>query len=343
MLSEKQRKILRCIQLDADLPISRVAAITGCRSQTVQRCIRGFEACGAIRRTAAINLSTLGFASYNLLFSVSADSGSMRKSLIEELINHQNVGYVAEVGGGYQYEVSFAVRSITQLSAFLDFISVQSGNGLINRKLVVTTGRALFGTKSLGNLNNSRKSLVVNIDNDIVEFDERDHALLYVLANGSQRSRTAIARQVGMPLSTLNYRISALEQNQVIGGYYYEFRNEEFGSMKFKLLVFARQLKPDVRAAFFDFCSNHPNIDAMISCVGGHDYELVVQANSYKQLADLVNETQTRFGVNLSGLDVLPVIAVHKFTEYPFRCYEAAYLGVSGQRELSSFDATSSE
>jgi DNA-binding Lrp family transcriptional regulator len=321
-LNRNQRKILRLVQLQAEFTIEEIAHRVKMQRQSVARNLNSLVSDGVLRKAVFVNLAPLGFTRYNLLFTTSARIPTDRKRLVRELAKDQNVIFVGEISGDWEFEVTFAARSAAELPLLMDRVADRIEDGFFEKSLAVVLEKHLFGTKILDPSVSvpplSLKSLC-----EKVEIDEIDHKLLYLLANQGAISQREIARQLRIPASTVNYRINHLKEQGLILGQYYILFGNPLGLVRFKILIYTRGKSGPLREALYDFSKDHKNIDILMVCVGAYDYELSIQTNEYSEVVTLGEELRAKFRDEIVRIKILTIFDNHKFSDYPFKTYQA--------------------
>ena len=80
-LTDKERKVLACVELQADMPIDQVRKQSGLRDHTIRYALKRLEERGIIQKIPVVNLSVMGFTMHNIFFSLSAESSRQKNSL----------------------------------------------------------------------------------------------------------------------------------------------------------------------------------------------------------------------------------------------------------------------
>jgi DNA-binding Lrp family transcriptional regulator len=319
-LSEKQRQILRLIQLRADLPIDRIAARVRLHRHSVARFIQRLVNAGVLRKSVAINLAPIGLTRYNLLFARSPRCPTNREQLVRDLSADPNIIYVGEIAGDFEYEVTFASRSAAELPLLMDRVSAKFKNGFFEKSLVTVLEKHLFGTKALVT-DIPVPPLSLRTLCNHCEIDKTDHRLLHILANHNGPSQREIARLLGLPSSTVAYRINNLKERGIILGHYYILNGIPLKLLRFKILVYCRGAHSASQAKLYEFAKKHKNIDTLMVCVGAYDYELTVQVTDYLEVVTLGEQLRSHFKDELIRTKTFSCFENHKFSDYPFRDY----------------------
>ena len=317
MLDERERRILRTVQLRADASIASLSHLTGCSDQAVRYCLRNLLKNNIIQRSIAINYSRLGLHRYNFFFSVGIRNPKDRERLLSALQTMPQISMIAAVGGQFDFEVSFLCRNVWELTGVLETISKLSGGIRGARALSIVQRKVLFGTKALDPAQQCPPLDCLETPGEF-NADELDYKILHSLAGGEYDSFRELSRKLDMAPSKLHYRIEALEKAGVIVGHYYRVNDSSmFGLLHYVILLATTDLTPELKDKMHNFAMENESIDIMTGCVGHHDFELTVQANSPEQLELLREKIYSHFGSTLSEIHFLPRFRAYQFSNFP--------------------------
>jgi DNA-binding Lrp family transcriptional regulator len=154
--------------------------------------------------------------------------------------------------------------------------------------------------------------LAYGVVREIVSYDEVDHNVLCALTQHSYGSYRELARLMGMPQTTLDYRLKRLRQSGVVVGLYHEIQPALIGMQSFLLLVSIKGISSEFRGEFLVFCESHPNIIVTVHSIGSWDFEVVVA------ISQAIHD---RFSGSLNWLKILPLFSYLKVAEYPFQAF----------------------
>lgn len=152
----------------------------------------------------------------------------------------------------------------------------------------------------------------------VIKVDGTDHQILSLLANTSYESMRRVAQLVGIPSTTLAYRINRLERAGVISGYYYLCDVKPVSHMPTILLMRTRLLDEERRVVLRQFCKKHPQIAYLDIMIGQWGARALMRAESHQQVLDVVYELTSKFSPYIESIRVMPQLCFHRFSTYPF-------------------------
>ncbi|MCB0354014.1 MAG: Lrp/AsnC family transcriptional regulator [Bdellovibrionales bacterium] len=309
-ISTAEGRILSAYQFQADTPVVHIARQLKCQPHTIHYTLRKFQELGVLRRGAFVNLALLGLTLYQMYFSLSGAGIRRKKRLLESLHKHYRVSWYGELGGNFQYGVSFYAREPNDARAFLDEIAQVTGDG-VSRKSLATIAKVHFLNKTY--LPGSRKA-----DRDVVSIsssagtqaiDSKDHAILSALLREDCDSLQTISRVTGIARTTVEHRLKALRENQLLHRQIFRISASKLGFHVYRVLIRSRGLSEKSFAALLEFARATPSVVALNETLGAYDAELSVEVEGAEALTKLVEELAVALPQHIDSIDISPVLS----------------------------------
>jgi len=320
VLSEKQRRVLACAQFQAQASVPQIAKETALKSTTVRYTLRELRDRGIIGYMPFIDISRIGLMDYCIYFNSKFKSENERKKLLSYLSAAEPVTWVAELAGEYQYTAALYVKSVREVDEFVNRVSEETGAEITEKNFAARVKWSLFRSKYLApDQNATIDELTAGDRPGDVKLDPVDHKILILLSSNEEESPSAIARRLGLPISTIHYRLRSLETQGVIKGYSYRFNAIECGNYKFRVLLYQKKGSPNLAGKLHAFCRRHPNVNCYVHCVGSWDYELSVEVEHLHEIALIEQIIMQNFGDHITSIKVLTVLRHVKTCLYPYR------------------------
>lgn len=317
-LSPRDRSVLLHAQMQAEQPVSALRRSCPFQEHSIRYALQQARRNELIQPRCFIDLCRLGYSQFEVFFSLSATSRETGGQFIDALLHSQQVSFLGELGGDYQYGVNICAKNLREVSDFFDSLSEQYGEIFLEKAMAARMALFFFGNKYLADQKREVEQLHYRVRGDRVEIDQVDQSILYALANSSFPSRRQLAKQLSMPLSTLEYRIKRLEERKVIVGYYYHVDPSMLGMQSYMLLVCVKGINRRLKESFFEFCKSHPNIVILIHCLGNWDFEVVIDVANSHDIIAVTQQLREELGIALHFIKVLPFFNYLKVAEYPF-------------------------
>lgn len=306
-ISEKEEKILGAIQLDADLSIQSIRKLTGFRESTIHYCLNSLIDRNVIRRYVALDTAKLGYLEVAIACSLSFPENS-DESWREGVVALSEVLFLWRIGGAYSYYLGVLVRSPDELAALYE--KLFKGARIISKKVSFRSHFRFYGRRYLkqrGNIDfiergRSGKAIVL---------DDLDHKLLTLLGKGGELTKTSIARRLGIPLTTLSYRIKRLIRENVVVGEIYSDAGAS-GSLIYIAYLSSSLPGPSLEEELHALCLQELRITSMGSWVGHWDYLLMLDVADLTMLGELLDRLKMTLGRRIVSLEEVPVFVKYK-------------------------------
>lgn len=316
-LSQKHRDILQCIQLRADLSIVELSKLLPYKISTVRYCLKELLENDIIVKKVMIDQTCLGFTPYSLLLGLASQDNIIVQRLIDFLEKAPQVSWVAGIGGNYQLEITFLARHCAEVEGFLNSLSEEAAVTFKSKAISVEPSLYLFGLGFLSTRFQKATPIFYRTNGRIIPIDDVDNRIMHGLANFGCLSYSDLARRLGFPKSTIIPRIEKLKNQGVICGEYYYPNYKELGLQSYHFMVSARRLNKRFLQDFYEYSSNHRNIEMFIRCVGSWDFELIVQVTEQEDIEEITNDINRRFSNFVDNLSIFPRFKVYKSVPYP--------------------------
>ena len=319
-LSEREANIIQLIQHRTDVPISSLAKEVGMKEVTFRRSLKRLIDDEILVRRAYIDLYKLGIAKRALFLSFRGDkNNTKRNELLNFLQNNGKIAYIAEVGGDYQFKVDICTSNYTDLFLFLRSFSEQYGEFIRDKAIVQLAEQIEFSVRCFGGKPAPTIPLRMGIHETIGTIDELDHRILSELSEINEQSFGQLARRLGMPQSTFDYRVKNLFSRGILVGYRYIVNRSKLGLLDYFHLVYVRGMGTQTREQLYNFCAQHPNIRYFVQCIGSWDFEIGSNVSSPEEAIRLAEELRNVGEDAIVKITTLPLFRVSKVSNYPFK------------------------
>ena len=316
-LTEKEARILACMELRADLPIAKAAKETGYPQHTIRYHLASLENRGVIRRAPFVNIVPAGYACYGVYFSCRTQAKEVN-TFLQQLQNIRKVIWVAEMGGDFQYGFAVCVREVYEMQDFLKRLSERFPNMFFEKSIACQFAATPLPRRYLCSKRFDYPELSVCSTGKAIVLDETDHRVLSGLTRLRYNSLRQLAQLLQMPLSTLDDRVKKLEQRRVVLGYMYDVNCALYDVQAYTLLLYAKGLQPGFTEALRKYAAEHPNVVYLYECLGSWDFEFNVEVKSGQEVTRIVQDLQERFGPCLNTIKVLTRFRDLKISFVPY-------------------------
>jgi DNA-binding Lrp family transcriptional regulator len=246
-----------------------------------------------------------------------------KESLISYLVSSELVSWLGLLGGDFQCGVSICVRTVPELSEFLTKLGDKFGGIFFEKSIAVLSRLYHFRMKYLSPRKGPVDYLEIGGTPSRFKGDELDHKILSTLVKSSSPTRREVAAKLGIPHSTVDYRIARMEKERVIVGHTYLANTSAFGVHMYLLVLYVKTVDEKFKRSLFDFCAKHQNVNFLIEYLGAWDYEIGVEVENAKDILTITEQVYASFAEMLNTVKVLQVFDYPKVSKYPFRSYSS--------------------
>ena len=318
-LSRKELEILSVAQLQAEAPATLLRKYCRYQEHSIRYCLQRALERQLIVPRCFINLNRLGYSQYQLYFSLAAEKKQPRHELVQALAACDRVSWLGQLGGDYQYGMNIAARGVREIADLLYTLSSKCGGVLMDKVVAARLSFKYFGNRYLSNIKRPLKFLSYEATSDSVSLDDLDHRILNAVTRSGQGSSRFLARQLGEPQRTVDFRLKRLEKQGVIVAYYYELQSACLGMQSFLLLLCMKSINSAIAAALDKYCEKNSRVVLLIQSLGSWDFEIQVEVENAFEAAKIVEDLHDQFGSAINWIRVLPAFGNIKVLEYPFQ------------------------
>lgn len=316
-LTEIERKIIGTLTTRADLDVKEMSSILKERVHVVRHALSRLQERGILRPLWVINSFKLGWERYNAFFSFRSKSKASKAQALKYLSSHPSVAFFSDSGADYDYEISIFGKSPREPMRLFEELSAKYGASVTTKTVCTRTLIAFFPRKYLAGASKSVAPVMLEHSDDRTEVDELDIRLLRRISQNPSSSRREIAQSLGLPHATVDVRFRKLRTSGVISGKLFAVNNSTYGASSYLLLLYGRGFDPVLRRRLFQFAEQHPHCTHYIEGFGSWDYELGVEVTTHREIVQIREEIEERFGAELTGIKTVPRLGVLRFESMP--------------------------
>lgn len=316
ILSDNEKLVLACMELQADLSVPGVCQQTGLRAHTVQYCLKRLRERKIIDWIPFIDIYKLGLSYFGIFFSVSATVATTKK-LVNILQKSEHVAWLAEVGGDFQYGVALVSYSAAEAATLFSNI-VRKSNASLFQKSVST--RLAIADLPRGYL--SKQTFCNGIKTGYASrkpyvLDAVEKKVLSATTQKSFQSYRKIAISIGIPPATFDKKLKKLQKHQIFKGATLDIDTASMDQQTFKLLISSRGIDSKLTEKLYQFAQKHLQIVHFVECFGEWDYELNIEVKVASEVGQIMSEISEKFGDRISTIKTISLLNVLKVSRYP--------------------------
>lgn len=318
-LSDKDGNILNCVALQGNLEVPEICRQTGLKQHTVRYALGRLREAGVITVYPFIDMYTLGYVQYDFRFRLWPAGIRGKKKLLDWLIKSPRLAFLGEVSGLYDYCATVCVKNLEDLNEFFENLAANFGDLIADKDISPRLSFNALRCRLFSSVDYGPKYLRFGVSNDRAEIDETDHRILQLMDRDGWASKRTIAKTLGMNLSTLAYRIKALEKNRVIRGYDTVIRCSNLGRMSsYMLLLRVHGIPSELRKKLLNYAVTSPHISFLVEAIGAWDFNFGVNVFDSRDIVSVLDNLQEAFGKEIQEITTLSYHRALKVSRYPF-------------------------
>ena len=316
-INKLDRKIIAELDMDARMPISRLAKAVRSSREVIAYRIKALTKKGVISGTQAFfNPYKTGHTLYRVLIRLDSSDGGVIRKFQEYFAGHNHVMWFAELGGRWDYVIEFFAKNADEFNEILEK-AIERFKEYIKLYEISTILEIHCYKRRYIYDNKKEISFLVGGKVQNLRIDDIDKKIISELKSNAQLSNTQIAQKLGLARNTIKYRIEKLAEKGIILGYKLFYRPQALGFQSYKLFISMKNLYSGKEKEFFAFSQNSPNITFAHKNLGKWNYELEIEVKDIAELQKIIVDLRVRFKDFIIDYDMFPILHDHKIDLFP--------------------------
>ncbi len=319
-LDIKDRKILFELDVNSRQPNSIIAKKVGLSKQVV-----GYRINSLIKEKVissfytVIDISKLGFTVHKNFLRLQNLNPEKEKEIINHLINHKDVVWVASCDGKYDLAFGTWAKNIEYFDKTLKDLELRYGE-FISERQIATIIRGEYFIRdyliSKEKPSDSRKSFFGSVPED-VELDEIDWNILLKISTNSRIMAVELAQIIGKSADLVADRVKKMERSGIIKHYNFVPNEEFYPCLHYKVLIGLSNITEEKEQSLIEFCRINPNIVYVVKSLGPWEFEIDVEIEDAKSFRELMMKLKSQFNDIIQDYSALQIYKVWKYNFCP--------------------------
>lgn len=272
VISERQKTVLQYAQFFFHEGPEKIGKIAGIPAHQVRYDLRNLVERGLLLSKRQINAASLGYYMFHIHLSVRSEDADR---LLKVLSASSRVLYLSRNGGERTIGVTVLSRRPELIFAVMDEAAAKSNVSFSQIGWAVEGAFHYFGAKFLTGKSPIIPTNVQDWNGGPITIDQADAKILRLYNRGEAQSTAELARAIGLPTSTIQYRVNRLEQQNVILPMWAFVNLANLGYSEFEVLVRISNAPPAEHQRFVKFCEEQLSITLLIRSFGDWQYKFV--------------------------------------------------------------------
>ncbi len=317
-IDKKDKQILLALDLNARIPLTKLAKKINLSPQTTKYRISQLEKRGVIRKYVTFfDVSKFGYLYYRLYIRFENVGVEDEKKIIEYFQQHKNVVWFISTTGKWDLEVLFVARNFIHFNNILKEMYDKFYGKLHNNIISVSIANYHHPR---GYLVNKKTELQISYGGEpaIIEIDDVDKKIIQLINQNARLTNSEIGSKLNLNYKTVQARIKKMEGVGIIQAYRTWVAFLKIGFWYRKALIKLKRFTNQEESRILEFCKQNPNIIYLTTCVGSWDIEIEVESENEKIFLDILRAFRELMGDLITDYETLTVTAEHKLNYCPF-------------------------
>lgn len=317
-MDAKNRQIIQQLDLNPRMPISRLAKAVRVSQQVADYRVKKLQEQEIIAHFGTIlNLSTLGYEQYRVLFQLGSVSDAQKREIIEYLKTHNRIYWAALIGGKWDLLAVVWVKNYEEFEGFLDALFNRFPQVIKDYEALYITYHEFYNHKFLQETKRKTDCIPINLANPgrTILLDTLDQCILKQMKTNCRLSALHVAQSCRTTYKTVQNRVKRLEQNNVIVGYRLFLKSEKQQFRAYLLLVSFQSYGRDAEKKLFRYASSHPLITQSLKLFGRWSLMFHIRVNTEHELQQLIIGMRNSYPI-IGDYEIIPIfedIAIDHF------------------------------
>lgn len=299
-LSDIQRIVLDAISVHGAVGTKKLAELTGLKEHTIRYGLVGCLREGLTTEYRQVNYGTLGLQTFNLFFSLGSGNPEAVLSLLS---SDPRVVWLSENVEQPRYEATVVVKNPAELIRLCTLMTQETGVSFVDLAWAIELSFLIFGDRFLSR-KVSGNPIPVDLTLPPTTVDSLDLRILDCCESHGASVPT-IARNLGQPASSIDYRLKRLISRFVVTPSLYSAEPAKVGLTECQYIASFREIHRDLDQRMVEFCTRNVNVMKLVRTFGTWNYKVIARAENIDQLVSVREEFESVFGAALASVRFL--------------------------------------
>lgn len=306
-LTAEERDVMAALTLRGEVTVKEIAQALRLKEHRVRYILDKVVSAGWCYFYPIINPHRLGYLECNLFIELQSGGANARHNLLQALRASRATKTIGVLGGEYQFDVVVWLQGIQDLASFFNSLSERCPD--INYRIdFVLLGKAFYFSANFLEPKTKGGTLVTYGPTDDAPFalDSTDKDILKRLTTSPFSGARNLAKAIGIPESTVTYRLNKLKGEGVIVCMGYMVDHLKVGMTLTHLLIKAKRPSHQLTKQLFEFAHRDGSIGFLVECYGAWDYQMGVLLFDQTKLSGVIDRLQETLGAQFARICPVP-------------------------------------
>ena len=307
-LDKIDRKILSTLEIDARIPLSRLAKKARISRMIAEYRLKQFEEKDIVRGYyCLLDPSKFGLTVWKLWISLRPTTQEEKAKFFAYIESHPRIWWYAECAGIYDAVLCVLAKTPHDFNTFFNNLQDKYGSIITDSAILINVS---FEYHTRGYLLNTNSKLIESSFQEkpmITQLSEDSIRLLKLLSLHSRISYASLAQKTRKNVKTIRKAIRELKKSGVIVYFRPSLDVTKLDYEYYKVLLYLHNPTGGILPSIVEWSRNNKNIVAVISCVGPWQLELEVEVDTFRNLCIMLTELKNKFITVVKSYETLLV------------------------------------
>jgi DNA-binding Lrp family transcriptional regulator len=265
---------------------------------------------------ARINISNFIYAGYILLIQSSGLNLENEKKVIEKISNNKKTQYIGKINGEYDIILGFTIKSLKELSSYLDYVNACFGKNKSKVTLLTMIQEQKDSFKTLFSKKEDFNDFLSMPDiKEKVKIDEIDRQILLELGKDSEIPSWKIADKTKISEVAIRKRIQALIRDKIILGFRAMVDLTKLDYQSYFLFLKTNPKNEKIENDFSDFLKRVSNITYSTKTIGEYSYVITLLVKNNSELKEFIYSLKDKFSDLVTEVHTFPLFEMPYHTQ----------------------------
>lgn len=295
-LDKADRKILSAIEVNARIPISKLAKASRVSRTVAEYRLKQLEKKGIIRGYyCLLDPSKFDLTVWKLWISLRPTIQQERAHFFEYIEKHPRTWWYGECAGIYDAVICILAKNPHEFNAFFNALQDKYGKIITNSAILINVS---FEYHTRGFLLNKASKLIESAFQEkpfLKKISPNSFKILRLLSHNSRISYVELSHKSKVNVKTIKNIIQELKASGVVVYFRPSINTTKIGYEFYKVLLTLHNPRGGIIPSIVQWCRTQQNITAIIFCVGPWQLELEVEIDTFRNLCYMLTELKDKF------------------------------------------------
>ena len=320
ILDLKDKKLLVALSQNSRASQAQIGKAIGISKSAIPYRINRLREAGIIRRfITVVNLSAIGYSTYNVFFKLNATK-EREDSVFHYFDQHPFVIWSCRFLGMWDFHVEVAAKDFRHFQNILQDIVKELGDCLDDYRTHIALDifkvehlpKHFVDEANIEELKQPNRKWKETVQLDVIERE-----ILYALNQDAVAPLHVIAKNCGTSLDVVHYRMKKLYKEGVILQYIPFVSLNKIGYTEYFCHVQLKHISLEKNKSLKQYLTQHKNIKYSFSGASQLEVLFLLAVKGLHELDDLVREMKNLFGEYILDMQLHLITEQGNFTMFP--------------------------